>query len=345
MIYIRTDSNEEIAAGHVMRCLSLAQELRRQGEKVLFLSADANPTAIIREDGFEHKVLGSRWDALDEEIEIMKGLLQSSENAFLLIDTYKVTRRYVENLLPCVKIGYLGSKREYLGGLDLLINYSSNIDADFYRKNYGASKTKLLLGTEYAPLRAEFQDAWTPMSRSVRRILLTTGSTDSADVVSRLLPMLLESLELTEVVLDVVIGPMFSQRDELKKKYGTLSRVALHENVRSMSTLMCSADLAISANGTTVYELAAMGLPVISFAMNEEQEPSAEGMARLGIVDFCGNVLKEGTKCLKNIYCRVVYYCGNPDARNCLAKIAHKKIDGKGSQRIAEQIIKMTRSS
>ena len=39
-IGIRVDANEIVATGHVMRCLAIAEELRKIGQELLFISAD-----------------------------------------------------------------------------------------------------------------------------------------------------------------------------------------------------------------------------------------------------------------------------------------------------------------
>ena len=49
MFYIRADGNEKIGMGHIMRCLTVADALRKQGEEVLFLTADEKPVKFIEE--------------------------------------------------------------------------------------------------------------------------------------------------------------------------------------------------------------------------------------------------------------------------------------------------------
>ena len=60
------DGNEKIGMGHVMRCLTIAEALRKQGEEVLFLSADDKPVKIIEDQGFAVKILFTYYDELGQ---------------------------------------------------------------------------------------------------------------------------------------------------------------------------------------------------------------------------------------------------------------------------------------
>ena len=46
MFYIRADANNEIATGHVMRCMSIADEMRQNNINVCFLTADHNADVL-----------------------------------------------------------------------------------------------------------------------------------------------------------------------------------------------------------------------------------------------------------------------------------------------------------
>ena len=65
MFYIRADGNEKIGMGHIMRCLTVADALRKQGEEVLFLTADEKPVKFIEERGFAAKILFTYYDEME----------------------------------------------------------------------------------------------------------------------------------------------------------------------------------------------------------------------------------------------------------------------------------------
>lgn len=339
MIFFRADSNSQIASGHIMRCLSIAKKFKSKGYDVAFLIADENSIPLFDDSEIPYKILHSQWNDLSDETEKVKDILIGYPNSILFIDTYYVNRNYVDSLFPYAKICYLGSKKEYLGSLDCLINYSADIDYDFYKVNYGAD-TLLLLGPQYAPLRDEFQYicANKKVTTDTCRILLTTGNTDQHHCVCRILKALTESSFFHKVTIKVVIGKMFEHIDEIRKFFGYYNNISLLENVTSMSSLMQSSDLAISANGTTVYELAASYVPIISFAMAKEQVGSAQALFKLGVVEYVGEMFSAGDECICNIMNRVEMYVQNPIKRFEIAQKAYNVIDGKGCDKIVNVI-------
>ena len=320
-----------------MRCLSIAQAFRDAGESVKFLVADNNPIPMLESVGVDYTILNSTWNNMLEEVDIVKGILRKEKNPLLFIDTYQVTRKYTEALLPFAKICYLGSKPEYLGPIQVLINYSTDIDYAFYHNNY-ADSTKLLLGATYAPLRKEFLEVkHKKSSNGIFRILLTTGNTDALNCVGKILSKFKEAKALS-LEIHVVVGGMFDTKEQLHQLYDGDSMVVLHENVKQMSDLMAISDLAISANGTTVYELAAAQVPVISFSMVDEQVKSARKLSELGVVEYCGEIFKDTEKVVNKVVDVALKLAESDEDRKRLNHKAHFVIDGKGCERIVQEL-------
>ena len=339
MVFFRADSNSTIAGGHIMRCLAIAKALINAGEKVCFLVADNNSVPILEEENIEYAVLQSDWQDLLSDLDKVEAILKSESEPTIIVDTYRITKEYVDAIKPIAKVVYLGSKPEYLGELDLLINYSTDIDYDFYHNNYSDS-TKLLLGPAYAPLREEFQNVIPTIRDGLSHVLLTTGNTDRNHMVDAILKKLMPRIVETDVVIDVIVGRMFDDKEHLCNTYNC-KNICFHENVKSMSSLMRDCDLAISANGTTVYELSAMGLPTITFAMVPEQINSAEALSSLGIVDYCGRSYEDQQGCVESIAGRFDYYQKHHDEMIRLAQKAHDLIDGNGCQKIINEILNL----
>lgn len=337
MIFFRADSNKQIASGHIMRCLSIAQAFLNAGERVEFLVADDNPIPMLKRVGVKYTILHTPWNNLIEEVDVVKGILRKEQNPLLFIDTYQVTRRYTEALLPYARICYLGSKPEYLGPIQVLINYSTDIDYSFYGNNY-SDTTKLLLGASYAPLRKEFLEVKHKQSQNGKcRVLLTTGNTDARNCVGMILSKFRHA-KASLLEFHVVVGGMFDSKEQLHQLYDNDPMVVLHENVNSMSDLMAISDLAISANGTTVYELAAAQVPVISFSMVEEQVKSARKLSKLGVVEYCGEIFNDTEKVTNKIVNVTLKLAERAEDRERLNHKAHSVIDGRGCERIVEEL-------
>lgn len=341
MVFFRADSNKQIASGHIMRCISIAQAFKDAGEDVTFLIADENPIQMLERARIRYYTLHSVWNQLMGEVDVMKSLLQSYDKPLLIIDTYQVSKGYVEALLPYARICYLGSKPEYLGNLQALVNYSTDIDYEFYSSNYG-STTKLLLGAAYAPLRKEFLDVQHKESLDGRcRLLLTTGNTDQRQHVEKIICAIAASPLFQQLEINVVVGGMFDNKEKLHSLYDNVENVHLHENVKSMSSLMGESDLAVSANGTTVYELAAARVPAITFSMVEEQIKSARKLNELGVVDYCGEIYQDERQCIDSILKKIEKYVSSPEERKALTTKANSIVDGRGCERIANILLKL----
>lgn len=339
-VLIRTDANAAIASGHVMRCLSVADALRSRGADVEFVLSDGGPVDVIRERGYEALVLGVDWRKIEEGIEILEDrCLRAPEKPVVLVDTYSVTGSYVNRLSRCCRVCYLGSKAGDLGDLALLANYSTDVDMQGYETIYGGRGTRLLLGPSFAPLRAQFADSYKARMGKISRVLVTTGNTDPMRFVPIFLNAALKSELLDDVSFAVVVGGMFADASEIEGIASAHPRVELHRSVSDMAKLMMSADVAVSANGTTVYEMAAVGLPAVTFAMVEEQVPSAESLARLDAIAYAGYVGDAVSESADRVLHLLEGLVSDPGRAHTIALCAHRLIDGRGADRIAKEII------
>jgi spore coat polysaccharide biosynthesis predicted glycosyltransferase SpsG len=181
---------------------------------------------------------------------------------------------------------------------DLLIN--GNITAC----NLGYIPDKrLLLGPEYVLLREEFRNC--PPKKIVERarnLMVTIGGSDQLDLMS----LVLNSLSSLDLHIKAVIGPHFKGRERLEsmaKRQKSNSFIELVENP-DMADLMHWADLAVSAGGSTLYELCATGTPAAVLAIADNQVPAACALDKQGCVWYLGfhdEVLGYGVEAFRDI--------------------------------------------
>lgn len=339
MIYFRVDSNNAISAGHVMRCLAIAEALRLRGAPCAFLCADAESNELIESNGFKCIVLDGNWRNLAVEVPQLLELLRNDPNPVLLIDTYSVDSDYVARLHKDAKVCYLGSKPLVAPELSLLVNYSTKIDVPFYERTYGATSTKLCLGPSYAPLRKEFVARDAPASSEVKSVLITTGNTDNEGFANTLLTKALASKSLSSVRFRVVVGPLFQRADQLEMAYGSHARVDLLFNATDMSPIMRNADLAVSACGTTLYELAACGVPTVGFSLVPEQTESGGSLSELGVIEYAGAAYEDLEGCAGRIVSSLEQLAVDMEKRCSMSKEFHKLSDGRGCDKISDELM------
>lgn len=340
MIFIRADANSAIAMGHIMRCMAIAKQLKNQGENVIFLVADNYAAGILDENGYEYIILNTDWKNMDTEIPLVKKLILEYKVRTLFIDSYQVTEHYFSELNNAINMIYLDDRNAFKYCVSGVINYSHYYKELEYEKVYAGSEVKLWLGCEYIPLRDEFCNAQKKsISEQIENVIITTGGTDAFHVSECILKMF--SQKFPKINFHVAVGRFFKSLDNLKELEEKNKNVILHENVKKMSDLMNKCDVAFSAGGTTLYELCAMGVPTICFSIADNQSIGVRCMESQNIMLSAGDIRngqdvfeKKLESCFKTFQKRNI--------RDTYSKRMQSLVDGKGAERIAEQLIHMT---
>ena len=124
MFYIRADANEIIGAGHIMRCIAVAAELRKNLEEVVFIVADQYGHGIVESYGFKTLCLNSQWDNLEMELGIILPLVKENHVKGILVDSYYVTENYLAELHQCTRVAYIDDVDAFIYPVDLVVNYN-----------------------------------------------------------------------------------------------------------------------------------------------------------------------------------------------------------------------------
>lgn len=288
-LYIRVDASPNIGMGHLSRCLAIAKHAKKSGFNVTFLSESITVTERASASNFLFKKL-NRSQFIEEEIPEVRKILEkgSSGKRVLLIDTYQITEDYVSAFADIAKIVYLGSKQITSESIDLLINYSCTAKKDFYTQY--CPNSKLCLGIQYAPLGEEFWIKQKPCFNSSNRILITAGGSDAVNITYSILDSLTKEARLSSYIFEAIIGPLNPHRTLLIDTFSKKKNIKLRVNEKEMAKRMDNCICAISASGTTLYELTAKRVPTIAFALNAEQEPDAKGFRDLGLLHYSGSL-------------------------------------------------------
>lgn len=331
MLYIRTDINGTIATGHVMRCLSIADAARRLGEDITFILADENGREYIESRGFQSIILYTKWDEMEKELSVIKEVIEKYAIKTILIDSYQVTENYLKVLSDYVKTVYIDDLADKVYPATAIVCYMSHWEKLGHIRRY--PNKKLLLGLGYVPVRDVFQDL--PVKKiktKVESILLLSGGTDPYDVLSNLLDVITETYS-KEII--VICGKYYQNIENLFTRYKNFENIRILKSVENIEQYMQRADLAISAGGTTLYELCACGTPTISYAFADNQLENVISFAEKDIIEYAGDVRYDDI--FERIPILVKDYCESVELRKVHSKKMQELVDGNGASHIVEE--------
>ena len=136
MLGIRTDANKIAATGHVMRCMTIADEVKKLGKDVIFFVADEDSASFVKERGFIYKILGASWDKPVDEINKLAELIK--EHDTVLFDSYSFDAEYFEKLKAVCdpRFVYMDDLCDQKMPVDTIINYNIYANDLGYNEKY-----------------------------------------------------------------------------------------------------------------------------------------------------------------------------------------------------------------
>ncbi len=344
-IGIRADANEEIATGHIMRCITIAKQLIRRGESVCFFVADEFAAPMLKQAGMEYVCLQTKWKEPESEVQTLLSELKKAGCEKLLVDSYQVTNgkyamAYFEAIEEICDVIYIDDMFEAVYPVRMVINYNAYHHLFPYEEAYGPD-TKLLLGTAYVPLREEFSEEEGVIPNKERHVLLSSGGGDVYSALPGILAEAVTRKELSDVVFDTVVGRFHKKEKELKKLADSHEQIVLHHNVENMARLMGGCEAAVSAAGTVLFELCAMQVPTVFFVCADNQKYDSDFFEKEGRMLFSGDIRTDRADCIKRICDGLERLLQDKELQSKMKKKLHGVTDGNGAARIAEEIIKL----
>lgn len=325
---IRADGNSQIGMGHIIRCLSLAEEFQKNGDRVLFISNDPVGIEKITAAGFRSVPAGG------DEIEAIARIVAAENLQILILDSYEANREYLLALKQKIDLlCYIDDLNQFANPAEIIINGNYAAERMGYCQQFPSQIQ--LLGVEYNLIREEFKALpRATVKPRIERILITMGGSDVANLSGKLIEILRKDPGLAQVSLDVVIGAGNPRRDELETLSRKYSNLYLHYNVRRMSELMCQADLAISAGGSTLYELCACGTPTLTVIVAANQEYVVGELAKSGYITNLGWDRQLDPEQLKGYISQFSY-----NKRRKISTRMQRLVDGNGAARVREKTV------
>ncbi|OPH54551.1 UDP-2,4-diacetamido-2,4,6-trideoxy-beta-L-altropyranose hydrolase [Paenibacillus ferrarius] len=303
-IVIRADASLFIGTGHIMRCLTLAEQLIARQHEVIFICRDhyGNMIDFIRNKGYQVFVLygvdhnenreevylnwlGADWytDA-QQTIDYLK---QLNSVDWVIVDHYAIDWRWEEQVLSYMEstqifvIDDLANRRHTCHIL-LDQNLSMNL-LTRYRKLLPDSTTTYL-GPSYALLRDEFiysRKTVKIRNGNIKNITVFYGGIDLTGETLKAIRALKE-LSLEQISIKIIVGPNNPQRLKIKEICRQLSNYIIEDHVSNMAELMKQTDLFIGAGGSTTWERCMLGVPSITTVVADNQKEITEAVEHYG---------------------------------------------------------------
>ena len=344
-ILMRADANPNIGQGHVMRLLSVADAFTEIGVKSAFVCAKDSFTDLISKRGYEVYTLKTGYREMEMEEEELKGVIDSQKAGFIIVDSYFVTAKYLEDLKQVLPVIYFDDVFEFPYPVDLLVNYNIYGTLDKYQALYQDSdnpKPAFILGPEYAPLRREFQNIPERIQPEVvKNIAVSFGGADPERMAKAFLDTLKDrESAVKKCKVNMILGAMEPDLKAIEAFSEETDWLTLHVNISDMKGVLTGCDLAVSAAGSTQYEICACQVPCINFSMADNQVPGGEEFGRRGIFHYVGDKRFES-----DFYGKLISamedLISDYDERVRMGKAERALTDGLGAKRMAGKILEV----
>ena len=328
-LVIRADGSHRIGLGHVMRCLAYAECARDRGVSVVFeLGGDPRSAGPLERRGFA-------FDRIPEP-EDLSWIARVHAADIVLVDGY----HFRPELLKAVSD---------TGATMVMIDDAPGIehaDVVIAPESDGALRhpTKpgalVLAGIEHAAIRHEFR-----RSRRLRdeptdtrpSMVITLGGSDAAGVTEDVVRAAADAAANRFSSLEVVVGPMTPQAELTLE--GPV-KVRVHRDPPSVASVFDRCVAALSAAGTTAWELACMGVPAGLIEVSPGQAVVGPAMARAGAA-ICLGTVPDGL----NRVAEAVVTLSEPPTRGQMSRAALAYVDGRGADRALDALFGSARSA
>lgn len=319
-ILIRTDASIDIGSGHLMRNLTLADQLRGDGAEVAFVCRNVagGMLDLLYDRGYRSAKLSlaeagkglQQEDA--KETSMVAGQLFPGGVDWLVVDHYELDATWERMLRPYAhKLMVIDDLANRQHDCDLLLDQNYYRDHDRRYQGLVPEQCMTLLGPAYVLLRQEFTDARQRLRErdgTVQRILIFFGGSDPSNQTKKALEAL-KLLGRPDIRVDVVVGSANPNRIAIQTFCDELPNVTFHCQIANMAELILSADLGIGAGGAAMWERCCLGLPTITVIFAANQECTTKDVAGIGAIECLGWADKLG---IEDYALAIAGMIGNP---------------------------------
>ena len=309
-IVFRVDASLEIGTGHVMRCLTLAEALKKKDIDCYFICRKhpGNLIDFISNQNFKvfslplndseelskmpknkllnhYSWLGSSWQ--DDANQTNK-ILENLQIDYVIVDHYALDKSWETSVIKkCKKLMVIDDLCDRFHECDILLDQNFGRQENEYT-SLVPNRCLTLAGSGYALLRPEFALLRnTSLERrekpELNKILITMGGVDKDNTTCDILNAINDCKLPANINITVIMGPKSPWLDKVHKLIGKMKYATeILTNVNNMAQHMSDSDLAIGAGGSTSWERCCLGLPSLVVVLADNQKEIAKSLDSAG---------------------------------------------------------------
>jgi UDP-2,4-diacetamido-2,4,6-trideoxy-beta-L-altropyranose hydrolase len=356
-VLVRADASLQIGTGHVMRCLTLADALRRRGARCTFVcrAHDGHLIGAIKQQGHSIETLPvgaahagagttshAHWLGADWLTDAQQTIaaLGSHRPDWIVVDHYALDAAWESALRSHAgRVLAIDDLADRPHDADLLVDQNLGRDAADYAGLVPAGCT-VLAGATFALLRREFAQ-WRERSLqrrrspSLRRLLITMGGIDLPNATGAVLQALRACELPPDCRLSVVMGAAAPWLDQVRSLAALMPRpTEVLVRVEDMAQQMAHSDLAIGAAGGTAWERCCLGLPVLLVLLADNQLHGARALEAAGAAMLIGDAAAVERELVP-----ALARASAPAMLTRMAEAAAQLTDGLGADRVAQRMV------
>ncbi len=353
-VAFRCDASAEMGMGHLMRCLTLADELRQRGAEALFIIApnSVHHRAMIETRGFPSAILDVESQSVPDhrhddppmahwlpwgwkaDADATRSIFGGQKWDWIVADHYAIDHRWHESLRASgSRILAIDDTADRDMAADVLLDHNASATAALYRPRL-VRPTTLLLGPAYALIRPENAAFRKDPSRQgqLGRIIVTFGGATSP-ALYRSVAQALATLPIRPLDIELIgIGDPEARAEIVAISDDTLT-VSAYGLVNDMPARYASADLCIGAAGVSALERALIGIPSLTYVTAANQRLAIEALVQAGAIVGMGDIRDFSAPALVD---RVLGLTYMPGSLAALAENGQRLVPGGGPKRVAD---------
>lgn len=319
-IKIRCDFGKIHGLGHFKRCLNLANDLKKKKIKSTFIiNNDKKIKNIIKDNNHKFIIINGEEISINEDVS-----WNTKKDNVLIFDSRNLNNKYLNRFKYGFKCCFDDNLYRDLN-CSILINNNLWIKKNLYSKN---SNRKLLVGFKYNTVNDD-----TFVSKQKRDgLLISFGGEDPDNITLKIIKYIRNYFNSKKIF--VILGPYHPDKKSIKDFTKKMNNIKLINNPKNLKPYYDLCNLAITACGTTIYELIASKIPFGYFVIENHQKEFGQYIGKKKLGFNIGNYKNSEKTISNNLYKFSI------SKHNKFLKNYQKYYNKSGLKNISSEIIK-----